>query len=220
MNPPASPSQGLPRGIRFAAVLCLVLSGFTGFSALKHTLELRQLPELKDRANNIVRFSAEKEKDMILFARMDEAQLSALEPLRDSRTLLMGALSVACAFVFVSAGRVLQPGGLPLERVRRMLGAATIATALLRTIDGAQEAVVARRLGLALADILLTLPEFQGSPHASDLRATLPGLALVITVGMTAVIAGTFAVLGQYFRSERVREAVLAQDSNLAKEED
>jgi hypothetical protein len=194
-----------------------VLSGFTGFSALKHTLELSQLSELRDRASNMARFS--REKDMVLAARIDEAQLSALEPLRDSRTLIMGALSVACAFVFVSAGRVLQPGGLPLERVRRMLGGATIIAALLRTIDGAQEAVVAKRLGLALADILLTLPEFQSSPHASSLKATLPGLALAITVGLTAVIAGTFAVLGQYFRSERVREAVLAQDGNLAKED-
>jgi hypothetical protein len=201
-------------------MLCLVLSSLTGFSAFKHALELSQISELKNRANNIVRFPTEKEKDLILFARIDEAQLSALEPLRDSRTLIMGALSVACAFVFVSAGRVLQPGGLSLERVRRMLGGANIAAALLRTIDGAQEAVVAKRLGLALANILLDLPEIQSAPHASNLKATLPVLALVITVGMTVVIAGTFAVLGQYFRSERVREAVLAQEGNLAKEED
>jgi hypothetical protein len=217
-SPPASPSQRLPRGIRFAALVCLVLSGLTGFSALKDTVVLGQLSELKDKANNVARFSQEKE--LVLVARLEEAQLTALEPLRDSRTLILGALSMACAFVFVSAGRVLKPGGLPLERVRQMLGGAAIIAALLRTIDGAQEAVVARRLWLALADILLTLPEFETAPHTAELKASLPGIALVLSVGMTAVIAGTFALLGQYFRSQHVREAVLAQDGDLAEEED
>jgi hypothetical protein len=30
--------------------------------------------------------------------------------------------------------------------------------------------------------------------------------------GVTAVVAGSFVLLGQYFRSERVRQVVLAQD--------
>jgi hypothetical protein len=222
LTPPASPPQRLPRRIRFAAVVCLLLSSLTGFTALRGALELERLSQTKDEAHyDILRFSQEKEpqKERVLAARMVVAHLTAVEPLRESRTLVLGALAVACAFVFVSASRVLQPGGLPLERVRRLLGGAAITTALLRTIDGAQEAVVSQRLGLALADILATLPEFQAAPQF-DLKASLPGLALLISVGLTALIAGTFALLGQYFRSDSVREAVLAQDGELAEEED
>ena len=220
MKPPASPSQSLPRGIRFAAVLCLILSGLTGFSALQGAMQLSQLSELKDKASNVVRFSKETEKDLIFIARLDEAQLTALEPVRDSRTLVLGLLSVACAFVFVSASRVLQPGGLPLERVRRLLGGAAIIAALLRTIDGAQEAAVARHLALAFTDILLSRPDLFKAPPGFDVKSVMPTLLLLLTAGMTAAIAGTFALLGQYFRSERVREAVLAQDGQLPEVEE
>jgi hypothetical protein len=219
LKPPASPAQSLPRGIRFAAVLCLILSGLTGFSALQGAMRLSQLSALKDEASNEARFSkqgTQEEKS----ARFIEAQFAALEPLRDARTLVLGALSVACAFVFVSASRLLQPEGLPLERVRRLLGGAAIITALLRTIDGAQEAAVARHLAPAFADFLLSQPDLFKAPPGFDLKAVMPTLLLLLTTGMTAAIAGTFALLGQYFRSERVREVVLAQDGQLPEVEE
>lgn len=217
MNPPVPAPQGLPRGIRFAAILCLVLSSLTGFSALRETLELGHLSELRDEASNMARFS--KERDMILVARISEAQFAALEPMRESRSLVLGALSVACALAFVTAGRLLRPGGLPLERMRRLLGGAAIAAALLRTIDGAQWAVVARRMAPAMMEVLHTVPNLDAQALA-DVRANLPGFAAALTMGMTALIAGTFAVLGQYFRSEGVRQVISAQDGELAEEED
>ncbi|HZH78597.1 MAG TPA: hypothetical protein VEY88_21390, partial [Archangium sp.] len=127
----------------------------------------------------------------------------------------------ACAFTFVAAGRLLRPGGLPLERVRRLLGAASIVAALLRTIDGAQWAVVARRMAVTLVDALRQQPEFQAPEMAAQLEPTVLFFMSASTMLQTAVMAGTFALLGQYFRSETVRQAVIAHGGDdLAEEED
>jgi hypothetical protein len=209
---PAPPVQGpLPRGLRFAAFVCLVLSAFTGFFSLSECLGLSQLEETRSAAN----FSFVG--DPVLDARIAQAQLSALQPLRESRSLFLGALSVVCSLVFVSAGRLLRPDGLPLERMRRMLAGATLAAALLRTIDGAQGAVVARRMGPVIIDALKTLPEFQG-PAAAPLEA-MAWLLPATTIGFTALIAGAFALLGQYFQSERVRQAISLRDARFARED-
>ncbi len=219
MTGPASPPPALPRGFRLAALVCLILSGLSGFSSLKEALELGHLAELRDEASNMARFS--KDKDMIVLARLSEIQLAAREPMRESRTLVLGGLSLACAFMFVCAGRLLKPAGLPMERIRRLISGAAIIAALLRTIDGAQSAVIGRSVGTAAINVLGTLPEFQNPETLAQLKAGLPGLAAAFAMGLTALIAGTFALLGQYFRSERVREAIIAHDGeNLAEEED
>lgn len=218
MKPPDSPTPLLPRRLRFAAAVCLVLSALTGFSALRETLELERLGELRDEVSNLSRFS--EEPDLIVAARITEAKIAALEPMREPRSLVLGALAVACSFAFVASGRLLRPGGLPLERMRRVLAGSAIIAALLRTIDGAQWAVVARRIAPVMAQHLSALPMFQEAQVAAQLKATLPGIASGLAMVMTAIIAGLFALLGQYFRSESVRQAISAQDGQLAVEEE
>ncbi|HEY0097096.1 MAG TPA: hypothetical protein VGB96_22400, partial [Archangium sp.] len=106
-------------------------------------------------------------------------------------------------------------------RVRRLLGVSAIVAALLRTIDGAQWAVVARRMAHALAEALSKQPEFQAPEMAAQLKPTVLFFMSASTMLQTAVIAGTFALLGQYFRGESVRQAVLALGGeDLAEEED
>jgi hypothetical protein len=76
-------------------------------------------------------------------------------------------------------------------------------------------------VGAAAIHILATLPEFQKPEAIAQLQAGLPGLAAAFAMGLTALIAGTFALLGQYFRSEHVRDAIIAYDGeDLAEEED
>ena len=57
--------------------------------------------------------------------------------MREPRIALLGSLAVVCAFVFVAARRMLRPGGMPREGMRRLLSGAAISAAILRTIDGA-----------------------------------------------------------------------------------
>jgi hypothetical protein len=215
---PSTPTPLLPRRIRFAAAVCLVLSALTGFSALREALELGHLGELRDEVSNLSRFS--KDPDVLIAAHISEAQIAALEPMREPRSLVLGALAVACSFAFVASGRLLRPAGLPVERMRRIVAGSAILAALLRTIDGAQWAVVARRIGPVMAEHLSTLPAFQNPQAAAQLKAMLPGIASGMAMVMTAFIAGTFALLGQYFRADSVRQAISAQDGELAVEEE
>ena len=55
---------------------------------------------------------------------------------------------------------------------------------------------------------------------AAVAKALVPWLMSATSMAHTALIAGTFALLGQYFRSERVRQVIGTQDGALTEEED
>ncbi|ATB32200.1 hypothetical protein [Melittangium boletus] len=215
MTRPVSPAPSLPRGLRLAAIVSLLFSAPTGFLALSESLGLGQLAEHREAMSSSP-FSIVG--DPSIDARITQAQYNALEPQRESRALVLGALSVACAFVFVSAGRILRPDGLPLERMRRMLSGSALVVAVLRTVDGAQWAVVAKRMAPVIVDAMKTLPSFQGV--ASEELQVMIWLMPAISMAFTAFVAGTFVVLGQYFQSDSVRHAIHAQDGALAEEEE
>ena len=200
----------LPRGIRHAAAVALVLSGVTGLFSASEVMGLGRLSELKEASRSQAVILGNPE----LGAKALDAQISALESLRESRALLLVGLCMACAFIFVSSGRMLRPAGLHRENVRRVLGVSTLIAAGLRTIDGAQWAVVARRMGTAMAEAMAHVPEFQ-APEAAPMRASIPLILQGGTVLQTFLVASTFLLLGQYFRSERVREAISTQDGPL-----
>ncbi|QSQ24546.1 hypothetical protein JY651_06235 [Pyxidicoccus parkwayensis] len=205
----ASRSSGLPRGIRFAALVSLVLAALTGWSALSEATQLEHFYESRERQLEVDYPTWMGDK--ALMETVVRTHFSALEPMREPRLVLMGVLSIACAFVFVAAARMLRPDGLPREGMRKMLGRAALVVAVLRTIDGAQLAVVARRMGIAMAEGLRHLPAYQDDV-GTQVASSVPSVAVFASVLGTAIIAGTFALLGQYFRSDSVRDAVLARD--------
>ena len=218
MTPPPSTPAPLPRGPRFAAVVCLILSCISGLWA---AMEASQLASLEDIKHNLREAQPPKEGlpgTHELNQRMAAAQFAALEPVRESRTVLLGALAVVCAFSFVAAGRMLSPGGLSRERMRRMLGGTALLAAVLRTIEGAQWAVVTRNMVAPMTEAFAAFAQLQSPEVAAvfkDLLPSLPTAALVFNGVQTAVVAGGFALLSEYFRSNRVREAVLALDGPL-----
>jgi hypothetical protein len=207
----ASRSGGLPRGIRFAALVSLVMAAFTGWSALREATDLARFYEVRERhlESDYPAWMGDKSvlQDVL------RTQYAAMEPMREPRAVLMGALCVACTFVFVAAGRMLRPEGLPRDGMRQLLGRAAITVAVLRTIDGAQFAVVSRRIGTTMAESMSRLPQQPPDPVAAEVvRTVMPWMAMGMSVFATALVAGTFALLGQYFRSDSVREAITAQD--------
>lgn len=215
MTRPPSPAPGLPRGVRIAALISLLFAAPLGFLSLSESLTLGQLAEHRD-ALTTSPFSLVD--DPALDARIAQAHYDALAPLRESRALVLGILSVVSAFLFVSAGRILRPDGLPLERIRRMLAGSALAAAVLRTIDGAQYAVVAKRMAPFLIEVMKTQPAFQGTA-AGELEA-VAWIMPATTMVSTAFVAGSLVVLGQYFQSDSVRQAIVAQDGPLTEEED
>ncbi|MCP3099993.1 hypothetical protein LZ198_14045 [Myxococcus sp. K15C18031901] len=213
MTVSASRTGGLPGRIRFAALLGMILAALTGWMALNEAAELAHFSE----ARSLHRDSEDGAVPLLgidpsVMQQLMETRFSSLEPMREPRALLLFVLAIACAFVFVSSARMLRPDGMRRDSMRRMLGRAAITVAVLRTIDGAQWAVVARRMGAVLAQSLASQPEYQDPVAAQTLGTIAPSMALGMTVLGTALVAGTFAVLGQYFRSNPVREALVALD--------
>ncbi len=211
MSLPAGKSPGLPRGISIAAVLCLILSGMTGMYAAMEASSLVNLSESKE--NTLRGLSGLGDPAVIQsMERVVQAQTSALEPMREPRSLILGTLAVTCAFAFVAAGRMLRPAGLPREGMRRLLGGAAIFAALLRIIDGAQWLVVVNRSNAATVEAMSLPLKDLHSPVADQLRQLIPHIPPALALAHTFFIVGAFVVIGRYFHSDRVREAVTAQD--------
>jgi len=198
---PASPR--LPRAVRIAAILCLLSAAATGLPSASEAMALTRFEELREATLKLE--PAPWFGDPALARKALEARFFALESMRDARILTLGLLSLACAFTGVAAARILRPGGLPREGMRKLLSAAAIATAVLRTVDGAQWAVVARRMGEAMARGLTLQPPVRTAEELAQVKEALPGIMLGGTGLWTFLIVGLFMGLSQYFRSAHVR---------------
>jgi hypothetical protein len=214
VSAPARKPPALPRGVSIAAVLCLVFSGMTGMCAATDASTVISLEQARENSQR----SLSELGDPALMRLMESvlhAQLSALEPMRESRAFVLVALAVTCAFAFVAAARMLRPAGMPREGMRRLLGGAAILAALLRIIDGAQWLVVVNRANAAIMQDALPKLEPLKTPASELLRqffTQFPSFLPAMTLAHTFFIAGAFVVIGRYFHSDRVREAVIAHD--------
>jgi hypothetical protein len=185
------------RQARALALVCMFLTGASGIWSASEVLGLSQRWESATGAGTA---------DGEAAARLRELTRGAVEPDRQARTALLLVLAIALSFTFVSAGRMLRPGTLPREGIRKLLSGAALVSAALRTVDGAQEAVISIRVARGLQKI--------GGLPGLDARATdalqpwmahLPQLALGGAVLRTVVVAGLLAIIGQYFRSRRAK---------------
>ena len=132
------------------------------------------------------------------------------EPERDFLAVLLVVLAVALSFTFVCALRVLRPGGLPREGVRKLLSASALFTAVLRTIEGAVQTALSLRVARAMSSLI-------GQPGWDDSAslAVRPYLAHSLvgpSVFFTVLVAGSLLLVAQYFRSARMREWAAVQD--------
>ena len=208
----------MPLGIRNAAIVCLVLSALCGLFAAQHAVMLLQLDELRHRPATKLKGwplqGGDQQLEAALAQGEEQGQIaiaSALESMRELRALTLIGLAAACALSFVGASRMLRPFGLPREGVRRLIAGAALAAGILRTIDGAQLAVVAKRQGIALGNAFKSLP---AASDAARLAPLFPKLSLIAAVLQTLVVAGAFLLVSQFFRSERVKQIVAFRDSH------
>jgi hypothetical protein len=200
-----------PPRMRHAALLVVALTFLVGLLSAAEAFGLGSLDEYRQRVQaDAQRFAFLG--DPGLLAAANEAQMSALEGMKQSRGLVLGALAAACGVAFVSALRLLRPDGLSREGVRRVLVASLIVTAGLRTVDGAQWAVVAQRSMRAAVAHLMALDPLNGIPIPEPI---LQPLTLAGVLVHTAFVAGSLLLLAQYFRSEKVKQLVASQDRQL-----
>jgi hypothetical protein len=197
----------LPRGIHIAAVLSLLLAGLIGMATMEEVFRLAQISESKEK----ILSSPGAQEENALVVQMLLARFAAESAMREPRSFLLASLAVVCAFVFVAAARILRPGGLPREGMRQLLSWASLLAAVLRTIDGAQFQVVIDQMGAAF--VKGPFPPQWPAEQIEVIKLYGTTALTWIYQGVTALVAGFFVLLGQYFRSERVRQFVIAEDS-------
>jgi hypothetical protein len=202
----SSKSAPLPRRIRIVSVLCLVFTGLVGAAAASEAMTMARLDETRASLDELVE-ATPAFADRALTRRMWESELALLHGMRDSRAAFLTGLAICCALCFVATARVLRPNGLPREGMRRMAVLASAGAAIFRTLDGAQMAVVRSHSKHVFEG---WLPP-GGLPPEVDRDVFERFMQLTPVAGaiaFTAFVSGTLLLFSQFFRSQKVRDAV------------
>ena len=203
----------LPPGLKRVTIIALVLSGMLGFGAAQGVTALYDPPSPSDVASQLKPMPGlESQPELYREAlkALAVAQISAFESMRGSRTAILFGLWATSALVFVACLRLMKPRGAPREGVRRLLATTTLITAVLRTLDGAQAAAVARRAGAAFDRVLSKSTELPGGWPEGLWANGFAGLSML----MSLVVGGGLLMLSRYYRSDRVREVTLQLDGS------
>lgn len=203
-----SAPQPLPWHARAALITCIALAALIGVRASGDIAQLRHLSEIQVLipANPLLPPEALQKAEAV-------ARASMLG-MRSSRLAVLTLLCIACSVTFLTVLRLWRPLGLPRGGVLRLASIAALGCALLRTVDGAQDAVIFRRTTTALAagltaDSTATMPD----PEAAMLVArVLPDLEVAARVSWTLLVVGALVAISQYFRSQLARKLFTAGD--------
>jgi hypothetical protein len=178
----------LDRSTRWMTLLCLALSFGLTMRSVQEAILLPRMAEVRDEiSQESPPLLGTVESTRALW----DARISAVSPMREAREWVLMLMAVSSSLCFVGAMRYLRPNGLPRPRIATLLTRASFVTAILRTVDGAQEAVVASRTARLAGPELLAL----NSTDSEQLRAILPLLPSLLvgaSVVMTVLIAGAY----------------------------
>lgn len=192
-----APRSAVGSQARAVAIVCMLVVGVSGAASVSEAFALFEIGRGTE-----VPLQGTPRADFL--AKVFEAQSRAMQPDRQARAALLVLLAVSMFFTFVCAGRVLRPAGLPREGIRRLLCGAAVVSAVLRTVDGAADAAYALRLAHLVVGLL---PADRQLPPG-----WLAPTSLGFSVGRTVLVAGTLAIIAQYFRSARVKAWAALQD--------
>jgi len=195
-----APRSAVGSQARAVAIICMLVSGISGAASVSEAFALSDRWSARPEAPPGGTPAAD------LIARLSEANARAMQPDRRARAALLVVLAISLFFTFVSAGRVLRPAGLPREGIRRLLCGGAMVSGLLRTVDGAADAAFALRFARLAAQL---------APSGERLPADWllgPTFTVGTSVVRTLLVAGTLAIIAQYFRSARVKAWAALQD--------
>lgn len=134
---------------------------------------------------------------------MASGHQTALESLVPWRIVSSSLLAIASGLVFVLGMR------LRVTQDRRpataqLLGIASLAAAALRSIDGAENLVIARTVFTEVGKAIVR----EGVHDAEAMSGVVLFICSAASTGWTLVVVAGFVLLGNYFRSETLRAAL------------
>ncbi|HYV47145.1 MAG TPA: hypothetical protein VFA20_19940 [Myxococcaceae bacterium] len=199
-----SAPQQLPWHARAALAGCTVLAAMVGVGATGEIMRLRRLSEIP------ALFAPNPLLPPEALAQAEAVARASMFGMRSSRLVVLSLLFIACLVTFLTVLRLWRPLGLPRGGMLRLASFAALGCALLRVVDGAQDAVIFRRFASALAVAMSSgstpaLPDPDVARLATDLQVALH-------MGWTLVVASAFLILSQYFRSPKARKLFTAGD--------
>jgi len=195
VNPP------LPSPLRFISIGTLLLAAFVVFSSWFDLLEafspintsqIRQAALQQEPLFS--KFYSTEETQTFTEALISslEVRQSSLNNMRGLRSFVLFGLSVSATWVFLSGWRLVSKGGLPRASIARTLSKAALACAILRTLDGAQSAALARQSGAAFDSIAAFKTSFP-----QNMETTLTLFSAAFTFSMVAL----FLWVWRYFKA-------------------
>lgn len=201
----------VPWDLRLVAVLCTIVSVLVGLGASSGAMQAMQPRAGIEHGSPMGGPAVDA-----AFTHLVEVQAQALEPMRASRALILFTLSICTGITLIGGIRLVRPGGLPREGIRRLTAATALVAAVLRTLDGAQELALTRRTASAAFEygMLVSQSLFQSlamKAESGDQQAWTT-VMLGMSVLLTAAVAGSFLALWHYLGTQRVKDAV-AQDA-------
>src|SRR5438067_200617 len=144
MNPaPQPPPQAntVPRPLRNRAIACVILGTLSGMIAFQ------QLGRAVDNERQKIEPAIEDDTARQMADAQSLAEYNAISSMRVIRGLVSGLLALASSLVVVAAIRIVRPFGLPRTSAATLLGRAALTAAILKTLSGAQDTVIAQRIG-------------------------------------------------------------------------
>lgn len=202
MNP--QPGTPLPGSYRWALVAAVVVGFQVALSAafdVQAALSLDEPPAMVGKEAELpgLGLSPLAQRQVWLASVSGyKSALQAMLPWRIASSLLL-ALSAGVVFFMGMRLRVSQEGR-PLTALH--LGRASLAAAVLRSIDGAENLVVARTIADETGKAFV-----REGLAAADISMMTTGVSLASGAWTLVVVAG-FVTLGNYFRSETLRAAL------------
>ncbi len=197
-------SSTIPPGIRRAAMATVVLAVLVGLKSAQDLAIVLDPPEVVVEAEASPGLESLGIPPEVARKAMEAAtsvMLRGFAPFAGLRVLILLGLSFSTSLLMLSGFRLLRPGNLPLEPVRRSLVFAAASAAVFRTIDGAHMAAVAQRAGVAFGRVLK-------EQHASAPEGTeefVPSLLAGTAAGLTLLVVTCLMLTWAFFRSEGAR---------------
>jgi hypothetical protein len=207
-------SLSVPKGLKRAVWGTVLLAGMVGYGAASDlyllidppTVNVSQFPAFPG-------FEGHPEVWREAMRAWFDTQMSAYASMEWSRGLILFALCVLTSVVFAEGMRLARIDG-GREGSRRRLARAVLGAAVLRTLEGAQNAAVARRAGAAMDKVLSSTSDLPGGWPDAFATNLFSGGAMVLSL----VVVGGLLLLSMYFRSENVKQAVAALDAQTPSE--
>lgn len=191
-----------PVAFRWALVIALSVTFPLAFGALDDVWLATHLDAPPQMADNYfgpqLKLSAEAQRDVYLAGQ--SGMSSAIANMAPARIGVSVLLAMSAFSVVVLLFRLRFTASTELAQ---WLSRAATATAVLRTLSGAQNLVIARRMAGAFGKALEAqkLP-----PELSDTAALIMAAVSTASVVWSLVIVGCFLGLAAYFRSDGLRE--------------